>query len=90
MVQLVFTNRFKKDIKLLKKRGFDMELLKNAITTLEEYGLLPAVGFPHKLSGDFSGYWEVHLKNDWLIIWKPYPEENEIWLTRTGTHSDLF
>ena len=33
MFQLVFTNRFRKDVKLLKKRGFAMDLLKNALTT---------------------------------------------------------
>jgi len=31
MFQLVYTNRFKKDVKLLQKRGFDMELLKRPI-----------------------------------------------------------
>ena len=33
MFQLVFTNRFRKDVNLLKKRGFDMDLLRNALTT---------------------------------------------------------
>ncbi len=35
MFQLVFTVRFRKDVKLLQKRGFDMDLLKNAIIRLE-------------------------------------------------------
>jgi len=90
MPQLVFTNRFQKDVKLLLKRGFNMELLKKVISLLEETGELPSENSPHKLSGDYSGYWEAHLKSDWIIIWKFYPDENEIWLTRTGTHSDLF
>ncbi len=36
MFQLVYTNRFKKDIKLLQKRGFDLNLLKIVISILEE------------------------------------------------------
>lgn len=36
MYQLVFTNRFKKDTKILLKRGFPMELLKQAIIALEK------------------------------------------------------
>lgn len=90
MYYLIFTNKFKKDVKLLQKRGYDMDLLKNAIKKLEESGELTAENKSHKLSGDYSGYWEAHLKSDWLIIWKIFQSDNEIWLTRTGTHSDLF
>jgi len=90
MFQLVFTNKFKKDIKLLQKRGYNLELIKNAILLLEENGTLSSDYSPHKLSGNYSGYWEAHLKHDWLIIWKILVVENQIWLTRTGSHSDLF
>jgi mRNA interferase YafQ len=90
MFQLVFTNRFRNDVKLLKKRGFDMDLLRNAIDNLEKSGELPVDNRPHKLSGDYSGFWEAHLKPDWLILWKTFPDDNEVWLTRTGTHADLF
>ena len=67
-----------------------MDLLKNAIIRLEESGVLPLKNKPHKLSGDYIGYWEAHLNPDWLIVWKVISEDNEVWLTRTGTHSDLF
>lgn len=56
MVQLVFTNKFKKDIKLLQKRGFDLELIKDVILMLEETGMLPSTYSPHKLTGNYSGY----------------------------------
>jgi len=87
---IVYTNRFKKDVKLLQKRGYDMDLLKNVIKRLEEMGLPRDEHKPHKLSGKYSGFWEAHLKPDWIIIWKIFSDENEIWLTRTGTHADLF
>ena len=90
MFQLVFTNKFKKDVKLLQQRGYNLELLKNAINILEKSGELPIENRPHKLSGDYSGFWEAHVKPDWLIIWKVYPLDYEVWLTRTGTHADLF
>ena len=41
MFQLVFTNKFKKDVKLLQQRGFNMDLLKNVINILEKSGELP-------------------------------------------------
>lgn len=90
MYQLFYTNRFRKDVKLLQKRGLDMSLLKSAIRILQLSGNLPAAYNTHKLSGEFSGFWEAHIQPNWLIIWSIFPEENEIWLTRTGTHSDLF
>lgn len=90
MYQLVFTNRFKKDIRRLQKRGLDMDTIKHAIIDLENNGELRSSFQPHKLSGDYAGFWEGHLKGDWLIIWKVVDDVKEIWLTRTGTHSDLF
>ena len=81
MYQLIFTNKFKKDVKLLQKRCFDIYLLKIAIEKLEESGELPGENKPHKLAGEYSGYWEAHLKPDWLIIWKIIPDDNEIWFT---------
>ena len=90
MVQLVYTNKFKKDIKLLQRRGYNLKLIKEAILMLEETGMLPATYSPHKLTGNYSGYWEAHIKTDYLIIWQYFINENELWLTRTGTHSDLF
>jgi hypothetical protein len=38
MFKLVFTNRFKKDVKLLQRRGYEMELLKEAILYIELNG----------------------------------------------------
>lgn len=90
MFNLLYTNRFRKDVKLLKKRGLKMDLLKIIIIKLEESGELPIECNPHKLAGDYSGFWEAHIRPDWLIIWSQIPGENEIWLVRTGTHSDLF
>ncbi len=67
-----------------------MNSLKEFIEELERTGMPPNINKAHKLSGNYSDYWEAHLKSDWLIIWKVFLNENEIWLTRTGTHSDLF
>jgi mRNA interferase YafQ len=90
MYNLVSTNRFRKDVKLLQKRGMDMDLIKSVIKKLEEIGELPSEFSPHKLAGDYSGFWEAHIRPDWLIIWFLVPDNSDIWLSRTGTHSDLF
>lgn len=88
MFTLSYSGQFKKDVKSLAKRNYDMNLLKNVLTELENTGILSISFKPHRLSGSYSGYWEAHIKTDWLIIWKI--AGNEIILTRTGTHTDLF
>jgi mRNA interferase YafQ len=93
MYQIVASNRFLKDLKLLKKRSLkDFALLQEVVTILTEKGHsgLNKRHFPNKLVGNFDGYWECHVKPDLLLIW----DENEtiklIELIRTGTHPDLF
>ena len=84
------TKTFRKDAERCRKRGYNMELLKKAIRLLELEGRLPQSFRPHKLSGNFSGTWECHLKPDWLLIWEQNDTELLLLFTGTGTHSDLF
>lgn len=87
---LVFSGQFKKDAKLCKKRNYDITLLEEVLIRLRKDGELPIVYRPHILSGNYSGYWECHIKPDWLLIWKHDDVNEIIYLERTGTHSDLF
>ena len=84
------TKSFRKDTELCKKRGYDMQLLREAIHLLETNGCLPASYRSHKLSGNYEGTWEAHLKGDWLLLWKQNDEELVLLFTGTGTHSDIF
>jgi mRNA interferase YafQ len=85
-----FSGQFKKDTKLCLKRNFDIELLDKVLLQLREYQELPKEYKPHKLSGNYKGRWECHIKPDWLLIWKQNDVDKIIYLERTGTHSDLF
>ncbi|MBD9092570.1 MAG: type II toxin-antitoxin system YafQ family toxin [Bacteroides oleiciplenus] len=87
---LTYTGQFKKDLKRCQKRGLDIGLLYKVITLLQENGFLPAEYKPHLLSGQLSGYWECHIKPDWLLIWAQDDKELTLLLMNTGTHSDLF
>ena len=49
--QITYTNTFKKEYQRCKKRGYDMSLLRQAITMLSETGTLPPKYKPHKLTG---------------------------------------
>lgn len=81
---------FKRDRDLCKKRGYDTSLLDEAILILAKNGKLPSKYRQHKLVGNYAGYWECHIRPDWLMIWKQQDDELILTLTRTGTHADLF
>lgn len=90
MYEINYTNTFKKSLKRMKKRGYDMALFEEVSQLLQENGSLPAIYSPHKLSGKLAGFWECHIQSDWLLIWKQDNEELLLLYTDTGTHSDLF
>ncbi len=90
MYKIYTTNRFEKDLKLCKKRNFNLNLLKEVVDVLQLNGKLPPKYKPHKLSGDYADCWECHIKSDWLLVWKQNETELTLLFTNTGTHSDLF
>lgn len=61
MRSLIFENRFKKDIKLLEKRGKDMRKLKAVIEKLLKNQELEAKYKDHTLTGNWNGYRDCHI-----------------------------
>jgi len=90
MYELEYTNSFKKNYKRIQKRGYDIELLTTIFIQLAKYGNVDSVYKPHKLLGKYAGYWECHIKSDWLLIWEVNEQKQCVVLHFTGTHSDLF
>ena len=70
MYSIKFTGEFKRDMRLCKKRGYDMELIREAIRILSVDGKLPKDYLPHQLHGDRKGQWECHIQPNWLLIWE--------------------
>ena len=87
---IVPTTKFKKDLKLAIKRGYDMSLLEEVIEVLINGRILSEKYHDHALSGNFTGCRECHITPDWLLIYELSHNELILYLTRTGTHSDLF
>lgn len=90
MLKVVLSNRFQKDVKLANKRGLDLKLLSEIIDILASEKELPKEYRDHQLVGKYSDFRECHIKPDWLLIYSKDDEELELFLFRTGTHSDLF
>lgn len=83
------TSLFKKDYKRVKKRGYNVDLLKEVISKLAEGEELPPKNKDHSLSGDWEGYRECHIQPDWLLIYRIIENKLILSLTRTGTHNDF-
>ena len=90
MYSIKFTGEFKRDMRLCKKRGYDMELIREAIRILSVDGKLPKEYLPHQLHGNRKGQWECHIQPNWLLIWEQHDKELILVMLNTGTHSDLF
>lgn len=87
---IVATSLFKKDLKTARKRGYDISLLDAVVQTLASGLPLDQKYKDHNLSGNYKGCRECHITPDWLLIYEIAEEEIILYLTRTGTHSDLF
>ncbi len=90
MLTINYSARFRKDYKLVKKRGYNTALLEEVLDILCEEQPLPPKYRDHALTGNFTGHRECHITPDWLLIYKIEAGELLLSLTRTGTHSDLF
>ena len=90
MLEVVPSNQFRKDLKLAKKRGLRISRLKEVVDTLASGQKLDERYRDHNLTGDFCGFRECHIEPDWLLVYRIGEEELELFLFRTGSHSDLF
>lgn len=84
------TKKFEKDLKLAAKRGYDLNLIANIIKKLANGEKLPAKNKDHILFGNYINKRECHITPDWLLIYEYDEDFLYLYLTRTGSHSDLF
>ena len=80
--------QFRRDVKLAQRRGKDMSKLRELIVRLIQGNPLPPRYRDHPLTGEWKLHPDCHLEPDWLLIYKI--DGNDLYLIRTGTHSDLF
>jgi len=84
----VRTSRFKKDVKLARRRGKNLSKLRTVMGKLITDESLETRHKDHTLLGNYAGRRECHLEPDWLLIYKL--DGKDIVFERTGTHADLF
>lgn len=91
MLKSVFrTTQFKKDFKVLLKKHYSPDKLRQAIDALmaQNKQLLSTKYRDHPLTGNWKGYREIHIEGDWLVIYRVEKQELQLVLTRTGSHDE--
>ena len=88
MLKLTVSSQYKRDHKMILKRGWNDGSLKTVLDVLLNEEKLDRKYHDHELSGNYVGYRECHIESDWLLIYKI--ADGQLKLQRIGSHSDLF
>jgi len=87
---LQYTTLFKKQRKLLVRRGYNIKLLDDVIVMLANGDRLPEKYRDHALSGTRKGQRDCHIRPDWILIYERHDNVLTLLLCETGTHADIF
>ena len=82
-----YSGQFKKDARLVGKRGNEMKKLRLVIERLVNEEELEARHKDHPLQGEYTGARDCHISPHWILIYAIVGDE--LRLIR-GAHSDLF
>jgi mRNA interferase YafQ len=88
MKKIDINPRAGKDLKRLIKRNYNINSLYNILYKICRNEKLDPKYNNHKLTGNWSGYMSFHIEPDWIAIY--YTDNDYVYLTRTGTHADLY
>lgn len=83
---------FRHDLKALKRKHYDMSLLREPVDALMrgDWNLLAVKYSDHALKGSWQGFREFHVQGDWLVTYFKDEDSITLVLTRTGSHDELF
>ncbi|HIY83904.1 type II toxin-antitoxin system YafQ family toxin [Rubneribacter sp.] len=94
-LKATFTPSFARDLKRIRKRGFNEHDLLNVIdliieNTADSREELRRRHRMHSLKGAWKGSSEYHVANagDWLVVWREH--DGVAFFQRIGTHDEIF
>ena len=86
--EIIRKTQFKKDFKRIIKQGKNLKDLETILSILIKGSPVSEKYHDHSLIAEYNGYRELHIKPDWLLVYKI--EGDTLTLARTGSHSELF
>lgn len=90
MLKIVPSNQFKKDLKLAKRRGCNIELLREIVNTLAQGKSLDKKYRDHGLTGNYRGFGECHVEPDWLLIYHISQDALELFFLHRYTFGFIY
>lgn len=91
MYKIFYTNNFKKQVSRIIFSGkCPRDRISYVINTIASNTLIDQSLKNHKLHGEYSGFYECHIRPDVLLIYTKDNENNMIICAAIGSHSELF
>lgn len=90
MYNLIYSKKFKKAYKKIKKTDQSYKKLIDLLYLLQRDSELDPKYKKHKLHGEFKNCFECHVTPDLLLIYKKKDQQLEILLLHLGSHPKLF
>jgi len=87
MPQVEFSRSYLKDLRKWRKSGRSLEPLDEFIRTIRSTWPPPARYEPHLLAGSLDGLWDIHLRQNWILLLRFHA--GTVRFLRLGTHSDI-
>ncbi|TQR61566.1 type II toxin-antitoxin system YafQ family toxin [Campylobacter troglodytis] len=88
--QIKYSKEFKKGLKKLQNDQKSIDLAKSIIKRLANDESLEPKYKDHKLTGDYLGFRECHLRPNLLLIYKKQEQILLLTCIALGSHSELF
>jgi mRNA interferase YafQ len=85
---IVTSRAFERDLKRLRKRGFDVEPLWDVVEALRLHRPVDPRHRDHALKGEWEGFRDGHVPGASVLVYGL--DGGAVYLTRTGTHSEIF
>ena len=90
MLKPFYTKPFRKERKLMRKRGRDLDKLGEVIRMIINEQPLPPQYENHPLQGKWKDAYDCHIQGDWVLVYKIDDVARTVTFHHTGSHADLF
>ena len=87
--KITMSSKFKRNLKLAKRRGLNVEIMKPIVHNLANDIPLDPKYRDHQLCGDLSRFRECHITPNWLLVYEKTDATLTLYLYAIGTHADI-
>ena len=88
MREVILTAQFRRDVKLVERRGKKTAKLRKLVLLLAGGNPLPVQYKDHSLSADWKHHRDSHIEPERLLLYRV--DGHDLYPVRTGSHADLF